>query len=268
MFHKKFLTRFRNIFDNVSYYPDDGCFDYDEYIKAVKRALRYSESLKYAKQILCDVKEVKFFKDAITKKVKKYFDFYYSIDHETKVIKPVENEAAITITNDLTDDLDFSICLPSFLDNQSLEIIHSEGVYRMNDDGYSYFIKHVKDDDDLRVVIYDREENPACTLYMDDELKIYLEENETNLFIQNKDEEGIAIFNSDYVKKVKNNPSLEEMTAFLEWDLVGHNFKGCVGRLNLFKTDISLELLLLFVVAIFLLEKKTIEKADRELKES
>lgn len=268
MFHKKFLRRFSDIFDNVSYYPDDACFDFEEYLKACKRTLRYSESLKDTKQILKDIKDVKYYRNAIARKIKKHFDFYYAIDHKTKEIEAVENEAVITITNDLTDDLDYSICLPSFLEDQSIEIIHSDGVYRMNDDSYSYFIKHVKDEDDTRVVIYDKDETPVCTVYMGDEVDIYLEENETNLFIQNKDEEGIAIFNADCVKKSKNNPSIEDMTAFLEWDLVDHNFMGCVARLNLFKTDITLELLLLFVVAIFLLEKKSIEKAARELRDN
>lgn len=262
MFHKKFITRFNDIFNKVSYSVKDGTFNYEDYKKACMQALRYSESIKEAKQILADMKDVKYYSKAISSKIKKHFDFYNSLEHKKKDYFSVENEAAVTIVNDLiTEDLDRAICLPSFLDNESIEIIYFDGIYRMNDDGYSYYIKNVEDDDDIRVVICNKDDAPVCTVYMDDEVKIYLEDNKTNLFIQNKDEDGIAIFSADCVKKANNKPSLEDMTAFLEWDLVDHNFKGCAARLNLFKTDISLELLLLFAVSIFILEMKDIEKS-------
>ena len=253
MFHKKFLTNIKNIFDSVSYSVQDANFDFEDYKKACMRALRCSDSLKEAQQMLRDIKYVRYFSDSISRKIKKHYDFYCSLDDRRKEISSKENEAAITITNDLSDDLNNSICLASFLDDEILEIINIDGVYRMNDDSYSYYIKHVDDDEDIRVVIYDKGENPICTVYMDDEVDIYLEDNKTNMFLQ-KQEDGIAIFSTECVKKSNNKPALEDMTAFLDWNLVEVGFKGCVARLNLFKTDIKLELLLLLSVSTLLLE--------------
>lgn len=265
MFHKKFLTDISKIFDNVSYSVNDSYFDLDDFRKSCIRAIRYSDSLKEVQKILMDLKYVTYMRNAISRKLKRHFDFYSSLEHKRKELCPNENEPVVTITNDLTDDLDNAICLANFLDDEVLEIIHEDDIYRMNDHDYSYYIKHVDDEDDIRVIIYDKEENPVYTVYMDDELDIYLEDNKTNMFLL-KHEDGIAIFNKDYISKTNNNPKLEEMSAYLDWNLVNHNFKGCVARLNLFKTDIKLELLLILSMSIFLLEKKDIDKGERNIK--
>lgn len=265
MFHKKFLNNINEIFSNVSYSMYDSYFDLEDFKKSCIRALRYSVSLKEAQKILNDLKYITYKSGTISRKLKRHFDYFSSLEHKRKELCPNENEPVLTITNDLTEDLNKAICLASFLEDEVLEIINVDNIYRINDQDYSYFIKHVDDEDDIRVIIYDKEETPVCTVYMDEELDIYLEDNKTNMFLLKQDD-GIAIFNKDYLSKTNNNPKLEEMTAYLDWNLVDACFEGCVARLNLFKTDIKLELLLILSMSIFLLEKKDIDKGNRELK--
>ena len=251
MIDKYFLTHVNKIFNAVGYSLESPDFNFDDFTKAAYNALKNCESIEIAKKISLCIVFVTKNKNKIKNQIKDYYKFLLTLPHNPKTYNYRENEAIITMTNYLSDDGNNTLCLANFLDNEYLNIINHESMYWMDDNESTYHLKLLSATS-YSAVLLDKEDKPYWIMSIDKKGKAYFKNNRTNLsFVYVKD--GISIYNSEYMKSVDNKPNPEEMVAFLELHYSQKFDCAFIARLNLFRTNIRLEILLLFVQSIFLL---------------
>ena len=251
MIDKYFLTHVNKIFNAVGYSLESSDFNFDDFTKAAYNALKNCKSIEIAKKISLCIVFVTKNKNKIKNQIKDYYKYFSSLPHNPKTYTYRENEAVITMTNYLSDDGNNTLCLANFLDNEYLNIVNFESMYWMDDNESIYHIKLLSATSDSAVLL-DKEDKPYWIMSIDKKGKAYFKNNRTNLsFMYVKD--GISIYDSEYMKSVGNKPNPEEMVAFLELHYSQKIDCAFIARLNLFRTNIRLEILLLFVQSIFLL---------------
>ena len=251
MLDKYFLNHINKIFDGVGYSLTSSSFNIDDFTKAAYNALKNCKNIEIAKKISLCIVFVSKNKNKIKNQIKDYYKYFSSLPHNPKTYTYKENEAVITMTNYLSEGDNITLCLPNFLDNEYLGIVNFENLYWMDDNESSYRLK-VLAADSYSVVLLDNNDKPYWIMSIDKKGKAYFKNNRTNLsFMYVKD--GISIYNSEYMKSVGNKPNLEEMEAFLELHYSQKYYCAFIARLNLFRTNIKLEILLLFVQSIYLL---------------
>lgn len=246
MLDKHFLNHTNKILNGIGYSLESPYFDYDEFLNAAYKALRNCRTFELAKKILLGIDFVRQNKNKIKNQILDHYKYYSSLPHEPKIYNRREDEAFITMTNYFEN----TVCLANFLDNECLEIVHFENYYWMDDNESIYRLKKLSSDTKSIVLVND-EDKAFWIMTLDRRGKVCFKNNRTNLsFVDTKD--GIAIYDSEYMKTVHDEPNQEEMVAFLELHFPEKFHYVFLARLYLFKTNIRLEILLLFVQSIYL----------------
>ena len=262
-FTKDYLIRIHNIFDELGYIFEGENIMFNDFfyfgIKKLNRSYEFEDSVEIVtlmKIIINDFSKIK-------NKIKKNYEFWKSIPYKNEKMEfKDEFISSFYLTNAFFGYK--KICITNYLleDEKICYVDSSNGRYYFKNDN-NYALRYSKWSS-KKMYILDKYDNKLCSIFLNKDLNIYLEDNKTNFEII-PCEIGVGIYDKNYLKQL-NGKKIDEnkMLGFILWDIIfaKENNRDCLVRLDIYNKNCDINLFLLFSMSCILIYNAYITSND------
>lgn len=260
---RDFLIKAHEAFDELGYRPSTPSISFDKLqesaIKTLNHTKELEDSINAARMYQFLVKNF----EKVCSKVQKHYDFWKTIPYEgNELIALVSDEEAqgtYFITNSFDSDYKrVFACGHSFDDDCVIGVNYSGGKFSFDDADQEYYLRFSKMSS-TKMVLLDKNGNKKCIIVLSKDCNVFLENNNTDYEIVLY-ESGMGIYKKSYIDSLHGGePDLEQLYAFVEWDILEEKSEFGLARLDLYEADSDLELFMIFAMSCFLLFRSYIK---------
>lgn len=254
------LFRTKYFFDEIDYHPSSSQLNIEDIMSKILFTINHTKAFNDTKNFMSLLIEFLRNMDKINKKIKKYPDFWDSIEYSGKeLINIVNDEEAIGtyfITNVFPSDEKSIMVSSESLENEAIFASFTGGYFGLCEDA-NYYLHYSKLSSN-KMIIADKNKCNVATIVLNDALGITFDSNKTKYELKTYDI-GIAIFEKDYIDSLKNKePDLDKhCKGFIQWDIIDKKGDCGFSRLEVYDCDgeANLELMIMLATSCFLLFK-------------
>ena len=251
---KKFIEKVHEAFDELNYHETKQ-LDFERFEKAATKTLTHAKELSDAKIV---VQMYRFcFKN--WRKIEKIFNkklhvFNNYIYEGNAIVETVSDEEALGtyyITNGINNKVKDVFVASSSFEEELFLLGLKNGRFTIFEDG-EHYIKYSKMSS-VKIKLFDNNNDCLANIVLSETLSIFLEKNKTKYELIAYDD-FIGVYDREYIESLSDTDLIdtEKMLADIEWDILEKKSKLGVAKLNVYKSDTELEILLLFAASTFL----------------
>ncbi len=266
MLTRGFIQKVHEAFDELNYRVTDSV-DFDEFDNAAARTLTLCQELDDA------IYAIRMYQFCLQKwaKIEKIFerkkDVFKEYEYEgNSLLTLVSEDDAIGtfyVTNGINKRVQDVLVASQSFDDIMIGLDYKNGRFRAFDDG-EFYLRYSKMTA-TKMKLFNNQEQCLCNIVLSENMDVFLEQNHTQYEIVLY-EGFMGIYNRNYIDSLNETDDIdfEKAVAAMEWDIIGKNSSLGVTKLDVFKEDVDLELLVLFATSAFLLFQR-FDQHDKQM---